>query len=151
MVCVFVLSNYVCCVCQKGEEADWLNRTNVHTEYPIWVIVNCDFGDSFWKVKICSCYLRVLCIECAWEKDFLFSYCYIISIVVVIWGYPSLVGFSCELWLSGETHLRWVCDKVQKKFNTKKKKNYKSCKKIEGKKIAKKIKKINKLQPNKIN
>ena len=44
-------------------------------------------------------------------KDFLSNYCYIISIVVVVvWGYPSLVGFSCGLWLSGETHLRWVCD-----------------------------------------
>ena len=31
------------------------------------------------------------------RKDFLSSYCYIISIVAVIWGYPSLVGFSCGL------------------------------------------------------
>ena len=45
------------------------------------------------------------------RKDFLSNYCYIISIVVVVvWGYPSLVEFSCGLRLSGETHLRRVCD-----------------------------------------
>ena len=44
------------------------------------------------------------------RKDFLSNYCYIIIIVVVVWGYPSLVGFSCGLRLSGETHLRRVCD-----------------------------------------
>ena len=45
------------------------------------------------------------------RKDFLSNYCYIISIVVVVvWGYPSRVEFSCGLRLSGETHLRRVCD-----------------------------------------
>ena len=46
------------------------------------------------------------------RKYFLSNYCYIINIVVVVWGYPSLVGFSCGLRLSGETHLRRVCDTV---------------------------------------
>ena len=47
------------------------------------------------------------------RKDFLSNYCYIISIVVVVvWGYPSLVEFSCGLRLSGGTHFRQVCDKM---------------------------------------
>ena len=55
------------------------------------------------------------------RKDFLSNYCYIISIVVVVWGYPSLVEFSCGLRLSGETHLRQVCDTLKRvgKFHTK--------------------------------
>ena len=64
------------------------------------------------KLRFVLAILRVLCIECVCErKDFLSNYCYIISIVVVVvWGYPSLVEFSCGLRLSGETHLRQVCD-----------------------------------------
>ena len=48
---------YVVCA-KRQEEADWLNRTNAHTEYQIGVIVNCDFGESSWKAKICSCYFE---------------------------------------------------------------------------------------------
>ena len=59
------------------------------------------------KLRFVLAILRVLALSVCERKDFLSNYCYIISIVVVvIWGYSSLVGFSCGLRLSGETHLR---------------------------------------------